>query len=337
VKRWTRSQITVWEGKWFVPTGLATFAGVILLIVAAVVISSVSGSGEAELLTKAHEHSSDVTFSSVLEAIGFTLLATPLYFLFRAAAARSDRMRYQLVGLVIAAPLFFAASSVLNAAATNEASDQFAAGEAKSTLTAKEAKSDCKSDRNDEGNGDFNKKYNGDKPPFEAQGKTPLENCTATKVADDEAENALSDASMRGLATGFGLGGRLGLAVALFYSCLYGMRTGLLSRFWGSLGMALGVAALLLLVQFTLIFFIYFGLLLIGKVPGGRPPAWAAGEAIPWPSAGEKAAADMDPRGKGGDGEVIDVEAVEEEPAENGNGSDSDPTGGSRRKRKQRD
>ena len=67
------------------------------------------------------------------------------------------------------------------------------------------------------------------------------------------------------------------------------MRVGLLTRFWGSLGMALGVAALLLLVQFTMIWFIYFGLLLLGRLPGGRPPAWAAGEAVPWPTPGEKA------------------------------------------------
>ena len=72
------------------------------------------------------------------------------------------------------------------------------------------------------------------------------------------------------------------------------MRTGLLTRFWGSLGMALGVAALLLLVQFTMIWFIYFGLLLLGSLPGGRPPAWAAGEAIPWPTPGEKAAASLE-------------------------------------------
>jgi hypothetical protein len=327
VKRWNRGQILKWEAKWFLPTGLATFAVVVLLIVAAVVISSVSGSGEAELLTKAHEHSSDVTLSSILEAIGFVLMVAPLYFLFRAAASRSDRMRYQLVGLVIAAPLFFAASAFLNAAATNEASDQFAAGEAKSTLTVKEAESECRSDLNDEGAKDFNKKYD--------EGKTPAEDCANTKVADDEAENALSDASTRGLATGFGLGGRLGLAVALFYSCLYAMRTGLLSRFWGSLGMALGVAALLLLVQFSLIFFLYFGLLLIGKIPGGRPPAWAAGEAIPWPSPGQKIAAQMEPS----DPDAIDVDAVEEEEEPpsppNGNGSGG-PSGGGPRKRKRR-
>ncbi len=58
--------------------------------------------------------------------------------------------------------------------------------------------------------------------------------------------------------------------------------------------MALGVAAFLLLIQFTLLWFLYFGLLVAGWIPGGRPPAWAAGEAIPWPTPGEKAAEELE-------------------------------------------
>ena len=41
--------------------------------------------------------------------------------LFRAAQARSDRVRGQLSALVVVAPLFFAVATVLNAAATNDA------------------------------------------------------------------------------------------------------------------------------------------------------------------------------------------------------------------------
>lgn len=284
------------------PVGAATFLGVVLLIASAFVIGGVSGEGDAELLRSAHEHSSDVTLSAILQAVGFVFLTAPLYFLFRAARSRTDRMRVNLVWLVIAAPLFFSVSAVLNATATNEAADQFTAGQAKSTLTAKEATEQCDEDLDDKGREEFAEEFD--------EGASPQADCVATKVADDEASNALSEASTRDLATGFGLGGRIGLAAALFYSCLWAMRVGLLSRFWGSLGMALGVAALLLLVQFTLLWFIYFGLLLIGRVPGGRPPAWAAGEAVPWPTPGEKAAAEMGPP----DAEAIDVESEEVPP-----------------------
>jgi hypothetical protein len=102
------------------------------------------------------------------------------------------------------------------------------------------------------------------------------------------------------------------------------MRTGLLTRFWGSLGMALGVAALLLRVEFTMIWFIYFGFLLLGRLPGGRPPAWDAGEAVPWPTPGEKAAESL---------EANEPSDASEQPSLGEGG----PADGERRKRKQRD
>ena len=246
----TRQQILEWEGKWSVPTGIATFVAVVALIASAVVIGSVNGDGDAEILTKAHEHGSDLALSAALQAIGFIMLVAPLYFLFRAASSRSTRMRTQLIGLVIAAPLFFAASAVLNAAATNEAADQFAKGEAKPTLTASEATEKCETALEDKGAKEFGEEFDA--------GPTPKQDCENTKLEDDAATNALSDSSFQGVAIGFGFGGRIGLAAVLLYTCLNAMRVGLLTRFWGSLGMALGVAALLLLVQFSLIFFIYF-------------------------------------------------------------------------------
>jgi hypothetical protein len=95
--------------------------------------------------------------------------------------------------------------------------------------------------------------------------------------------------------------------------------------------MALGIAALLGLILFTLIWFIYFALLVLGRVPGGRPPAWAAGEAIPWPTPGEKAAAELEG--------TEPLEEPEQPALSNGNGDSpsDDGGGGERRKRKQRD
>jgi hypothetical protein len=88
--------------------------------------------------------------------------------------------------------------------------------------------------------------------------------------------------------------------------------------------MALGVAALFGLLPFVLIWFLYFGVLLLDRLPRGRPPAWAAGEAIPWPTPGEKAAAELEP------------EDGWEEPEL---GSDGEDEGGDgpKRKRKQRE
>jgi hypothetical protein len=311
-----KAEILEWEGRWYVPAGLATLAGIALVIASAFAIGGVSGDGDAELLRSAYDHSSSVTLAAILQAGGFLFLVVPLYFLFKAAAARTERMRPQLIGLVIAAPLFLSVAAVLNAVATNDAADAFVAGSAKPGITVKAAASDCRSEQKDKGAKEFGEEYDG------ASLSAALERCTRTKVADEEATNAISESSTHGAAIGFGFGGRIGLAFALLYSCLWAMRTGLLTRFWGSLGMALGVAALLLLVQFTMIWFIYFGLLLLGRLPGGRPPAWAAGEAIPWPTPGEKAAASLEGS----------------EPFDPTDSDDDGPgDGGERRKRKQRD
>jgi hypothetical protein len=347
-----KAEVLAWESRWSLRTGLATFAAVIILIVSAIVISGVNGSGEAELLVSAYEHASSVTISSVLEAIGFIILAAPLYILFRAALARSSgKMRRQLVGVVVVAPLFFAISGVLNGIATNEAADTFHNGEAKSTLSAEKGTEECRAEEDDKGAKEFGEKYD--------SGASPLKDCEATEQEESAAENALSEASLRDAATGFGLAGRIGLAFALVYSCLWAMRVGLLSRFWGSLGMALGVAALLLLVQFCLIFFIYFALLLVNKLPGGRPPAWAAGEAVPWPTAGDRIAKEIEPKDPGPDpegdafgddeGESVGstepglLEAPEPDEAPDPDGDGSSPGAGSggsgpqKRKRKRRD
>jgi hypothetical protein len=305
-----KAEILEWERRWAVPAGLAALAGVALVIASAFAISNVSGEGDAELLRSAYENSSSVTLAAILQGVGFLFLVAPLVFLFKAVAARSDRVRYQLIGLVIAAPIFLSVAAVLNSVATNDAATAFVAGDAKPGITTKAATKDCQAEQKDLGAKEFGEEYDGASPP------AALEQCTSTTVADDEATNAISEASTHGAAIGFGFGGRIGLAFALVYICLYSMRAGLLTRFWGSLGMALGVAALLLLVQFTMIWFLYAGLLLLGRLPGGRPPAWEAGEAIPWPTPGEKAAESLEA-----------TEAPDQ----------GDDAGGERRKRKQRD
>jgi hypothetical protein len=294
-----------WEQRWSRPVGLATLAAVGLVVASAIVVGSIGGDGEAELLRSAHLHSSDLTLSAVLQAIGFGLLAAPLYYLFRAVRARSDRVRGQFVGVVVAAPLFLCVAALLNAAATSEAADEFVAGRATTSLTVPEASEGCRDERKEDAAG-FKQEFGG--------GAAALGRCAREEVADEEAEDAVSGASLRGLATGFGLGGRLGLAFALVYTCLHAMRVGLLTRFWGSLGIAVGAAALLLLIQFTLIWFLYFALLAIGWLPGGRPPAWAAGEAIPWPTPGEKAATELSPPSE--DTELSSPPEAPENPAE---------------------
>jgi hypothetical protein len=295
-----RAEALAWEGRWSRPAGFVTGAACILVIASIAALSPIGGSGEAEVLRSVHAHVSSLTLSSILQAVGFGLLAVPLYFLFRATRARSEQIRRQFVGVVVIAPLFLCVAAILNGVATGEAADEFAAGRATTGLTVEKARGNCEEERKEDA-AKFREEF--------GRGSAAVHRCASEEVADEEATEAVGNASARGLSIGFGFGGRIGLAFALVYTCLYAMRVGLLTRFWGALGMAMGVAALLLVVQLTLIWFIYLGLLALGWLPRGRPPAWAAGEAIPWPTPGEKAAAELeggdeqDEKGQSGEGE----------------------------------
>lgn len=304
----SKAAVRAREQRWAVPVGIASIVAVILLVAARPL--NVSGDGDADFLREAHDHAGAVLLSGLMQVFAFLLLALPLVYLFRAVQARSDRVRPQLIGLIVAAPLFLALSSGLSIVVTGEGADRFIAGEADSTLTAKEADEECVDERKDDGNDFLVDEYD------PAKGESPLRACENRKVADDEASNAVTEASLAPLATGLGLAGAFGFAIALLYSGLWAMRTGVLSRFWGSLAMVAGIAFLLgPLFLVTLVFFVYFGLMAIGIVPGGKPPAWEAGEAVPWPTPGEKAAGELEPEGGWGD-EELEAPAGEEPPEE---------------------
>ena len=254
-----------WEERWSRPVAVATLAS-ILLIIAAIVVASqgIGGSdGDSELLRDIDAHRSAQLISSILQGIGVGLLAAPLYYLFRAARARSETMRSQLVGVVIAAPLFLAVLAILSGLSNLEAASTFVSDEV---------------------------------PRLMAKGVA-----LGSDRANDVASDTIADASLRPIAGGFGIGGQIGFVVAMFYTSLHAMRAGLLTRFWGSLGMALGAVSFIFF-QFTLLWFIYLGFLIAGIVPGGKPPAWQSGEAEPWPTPGEKAAEDLDQASDEGSG-----------------------------------
>jgi hypothetical protein len=86
----------------------------------------------------------------------------------------------------------------------------------------------------------------------------------------------------------------LGLIVAMVYVPLQAMRVGLLSRFFATLGMALGASTLFIVPSLSLLalalWFGWLGFLILGRTPQGRPPAWETGEAMPWPKPGERPA-----------------------------------------------
>ncbi|HEX3609606.1 MAG TPA: hypothetical protein VHU14_08085 [Solirubrobacterales bacterium] len=246
-----------WEERWSRPTALATLCSVLLVVAAVFITTQVvgSGSGESGLLRDVDQHRTAQLIASIVQAIGVGLLAAPLYYLFRAAKARSERMRGQLVGVVVAAPLFLAALAILSGVSTLHAASDFVTNEVPHLLAK----------------------------------KISLDSDHANEIAKE----TIDGAPLRPLAAGFGFAGQIGFIVAMVYTCLYAMRVGLLTRFWGSLGMALGAVSFIFF-QFAVLWFVYLAILLLLR--NSRPPAWSTGEAVPWPTPGERAAADLKPK-----------------------------------------
>ncbi len=329
----SKTEVLTRERRWMSKAGFASILGGILGLAGFILLrSALSGNTNFEGLEEAHKHISTVWAAGAATLVGTALLVFPLLFLFNATRARSSRLRGQLIGVVVLGPLLVAIAGILLSAGTQEASNNFIEGKSKSTLTAKEANQECKEDESSEGADKFGEEFKA------SGGKSSFEVCEAQKHEEDKASQSIKDASLISLAQFFGIAGALALVIGLIYTCLNAMRVGLLTRFWGSLGMAVGVAALIGFSPIMLLWFIYLGVLLVGWLPGGRPPAWEEGEAVPWMTPGQKAAESLEPdpaepAADVGEGPDVGKPVEAPEPPELGNGSG----GGERRKRKKRD
>lgn len=126
------------------------------------------------------------------------------------------------------------------------------------------------------------------------------------------ATNLLKDNGLRNAALVASSIAVLAIIFGMVYVGLWGVRTGLLTRFHGTLGMALGASFILppltkITLPALLAWFMYFGLMLAGRTPKGRPPAWDVGEAVPPLGPGEEPR----PVAASASGEVIDGDATE--------------------------
>jgi hypothetical protein len=109
-----------------------------------------------------------------------------------------------------------------------------------------------------------------------------------------------------------GISAVLALAFWLVKGSLDAMRVGLLNRFMGIVGIALGPAFVLGCGTLILpVWLIALGALFAGFWPRALPPAWESGEALPWPGAEERAEpeepAPAEPEEAGRNGEVEPV------------------------------
>jgi hypothetical protein len=262
-----RQEILDRERRWSRPAAAAAIIAAPLYIVSVILDQGgdVPTSGlDTERYRAIDASAGDLLASTVLRGLSFLLLCVPLFFLFRAAQARSERVSAAMVGFAFIGPVLLAAQGAIAWAAQTQVASDFVAQAGPG--------------------GDI---------------YSLLDNLIDESGAFDVASNLLFPAI-------------LGMLVAMVYIPLQAMRAGLLTRFFGTLGMALGAGMLFIVPAIALltiaVWFLWLGLMFIDKIPGGpRPPAWEAGVAIPWPRPGDEPrdADDDEPEVVEGEGEEL--------------------------------
>jgi hypothetical protein len=120
---------------------------------------------------------------------------------------------------------------------------------------------------------------------------------TGHSFSEQAVEHALTKGVVNVVIGYLGLLAPLVLMIGMIMVLLSATRVGLITRWLRGLGIA---AAIVTLPLFAGIFYLQLipaawlvamAFMFLGRLPGGDPPAWAAGEARPWPSAAEMRAA----------------------------------------------
>jgi hypothetical protein len=359
----SKQELLAFQARWMRPAGIAAIVGALLFAVSLPLQSAGTGDNDAERLSKFHDHSTQLIFAQgVLPAIAFLLFTPLLYVLFKSAIGRTERIRRGMIVFAFIGPVLFALSSLFLAAGLNDVSgkfvDQLPAKEQQARERAAAAQAAAAkgglgqqptpaakgqtTTTTPSGTGTAGSTTTSPKP--QAAPATPRTPEQAASVARDNLANDLIDNSGL-LQTGslVRLIGFVSLLFAMIYIPLWAMRTGLLTRFWATLGMALAVS--LLLVPFGIVglvlWFAVIGLMLGGWWPRPLPPAWDAGEAIPWPRPGEDIGPPVEERASSDTVEGSGRELSEQRLPQNG-GPEKAPeqpsgeTPGQRRKKRKR-
>lgn len=338
----SKQELLTFQARWMRRAGAAAVAGAFIVTVATVLqragLNVPSGNSDADQLAFTHAHSARLILSSVIQGVGFSIFLAPLLFLFRSAQGRAARVRGAFVGLVVLGPLAFGAGLAISAVGSSHSADKFAQQAPAVARQAREraqAAASAPTQRPDQ------------KAEPGKSGATPTTTATSTsgtntstvsggtttaakpktpEQAASEAREGLADhlnkhTTLLLIGSLVSTIGILALVFGLIYTPLWSMRVGLLTRFWGALGMATGFALLLLgLVGIALIvlWFAALGLMFLGWWPRPLPPAWAAGEAVPWPRPGEDIGPPLEERSRSGTVEGSGSEISEPGRPENG-------------------
>jgi hypothetical protein len=306
----SKQALLAFQDRWVRPAGFLAILGALIFAVALILQQPGVGEDDAERLTNFNDHATQLVLSQgILQCIAMLMFTVPLYVLFKCAQGRAEQVKAALVGFAFIGPVLFGVSGVTLTLGLNDVSDKFV-----EQAPAKEREA--------------RERATTPETPAEAE----------ESAAEDLADDLIEDSGTVQTGALLRFPAILGLVIGMIYIPLWAMRTGLLTRFWATLGMALGAS--LILIPFGIIGVVIWlaalGFMLLGWWPGPRPPAWEAGEAIPWPKPGEGPAGPGEPPPSGtveGSGREIAEPPLPEEGVERPPG---DTQGQRRRKRKRR-
>src|SRR4051794_19385806 len=325
----SKEELSAYEARWLRPAGLAALAAAVVSVVGVGVqhagLHFPSGDSDADQLAFLHTHSSRLVLGAVIQAVGTALLAIPLVFLFKAASGRAARVRGRFVIPVAVGPVLLAIAMIVISVAAKHVSSEFAD---QAPAVQEQARAQAQH-----------------RTGAQADSKTP-------EQAANDAREDLADDVGRGyaLATVAGVLQLLGALMVLFafvYTPLWAVRTGLLTRPVGYLGIFSGFLLVIPLLGplsgvAVVIWSAIIGLLFLGAWIRPLPPAWAAGEAVPWPRPGDDSggAATEAPPGGTVEGSGREVSKETAPGSEAGDGESAPPhpgeTQGQRRKKRKR-
>jgi hypothetical protein len=248
-----REEQLSWEARVGRLVAVAAIASAILLVVSLIYSSSTLNqqtNDTVDGLYLLHRHKTEVLVTTLLQALSTALLAAPLWFLYEVTRFRRSELPVIARYLALFAPPAAAILSVIR---------QIQVAKVSNTVV-------------------------------DHLSANPLTPHDANQYAKDQ----LAAGSVQ-LVGGLALAAGLALAFAFVIISLNAMRAGVLSRFMGIIGIIVGVLFVIPLLGSVPIVEVFWvgalAALFLDRWPqGGRGPAWDAGEAIPWPTAQDRAA-----------------------------------------------
>jgi hypothetical protein len=355
----SKEELLAFQARWMRPAGICAILGALVFAASLPLQPSTTGDTDAERLPKFHEQSTDlIVGQGVLIGIAVLLFIPLLYVLIRSVVGRTERVRRGMISLAFIGPILFSVSGFIVAIGLADAADKFVeqapakerqAREQAVAAQAAAAKGTDAKQSNPAAKGQTSTATQATTTRTTTSGTTTAQSTTttprtpdqaATKARDDLADHLLDDSGLLQAGSLVRFLGLLTLVFAMIYIPLWSLRTGLLTRFWAMLGLALGISLLLIPVGiFGLMFwFAVVGLMVAGWWPVSLPPAWAEGRAVPWPGREDvgPAPGSGDPGTVEGSGREVAEQPLPEEGGEDVEQPRGETQGQRRKKRKRR-